>query len=150
MAVVSLRSLQTRRQAGTPELRRVPRIPAARPQPIKARGAARRAVCPRFPFARRRSSCLRRKWVWISMIALAAIEVAGWAWADLTREYSDPSELPYTAATPSAGSLHSAPSYGTKVRFENSARSAFARAGREDKLVLLLHLSGRFSSSETT
>ena len=42
------------------------------------------------------------------------------------------------------------PTCGTQVRFEESAEAAFARAQREDKLVLLLHLSGDFSSPEKT
>ena len=51
---------------------------------------------------------------------------------------------------PSVISLLEAPYFGTKVRFETSPEAAFARARREGKLVLLLHLSGEFRSSETT
>ena len=58
--------------------------------------------------------------------------------------------LPVTPVTLSKGSLHKAPYFGTKVRFEETARAAFARAQSEQKPVLLFHLSGDFSSSEKT
>ena len=93
---------------------------------------------------------LRLKRIWIPALVLIGLGIAGWAWASQGRRYVNPSELSYTAGRPSAASLHSAPYYGTKVRFEDSARTAFLRAEQENKLVLLLHLSGRFGSSEMT
>ena len=93
---------------------------------------------------------LRLKRVWIPALVLIGLGIAGWAWASSRPRFVDPSELSYTAGRPSAASFHSAPYYGTKVRFEESAPAAFARAEQENKLVLLLHLSGRFGSSEMT
>ncbi len=86
----------------------------------------------------------------IGALVAGGLSVAGGVWASRGPRYVDPSELPYTAAAPSPGSLHAAPFFGTKLRFEDSPAAAFMRAEREDKLVLLLHLSGRFGSSETT
>lgn len=93
---------------------------------------------------------LRLKRVWIPALVSAILGMAGWAWAAWTRTYSDPSELPYTVGSPSVESFHFTTTYGTKVRFEASPQAACARAKREEKLVLLLHLSGRFESSDLT
>ena len=93
---------------------------------------------------------LRRKRVWIPAVALLTLGIAAGPWAGWSTKYTDLSQLPSKIVAPSADSLRSAPFYGTRVRFEDSAKAAFARARREDKLVLLLHLSGRFGSSETT
>lgn len=92
---------------------------------------------------------LRRKRVWIPAAA-ALLGITVWAWAVWSSPFTDLSQLPSKVVPPSADSLLSAPCYGTRVRFESSAKAAYARAGREDRLVLLLHLSGRFGSSETT
>ena len=93
---------------------------------------------------------LRRKGVWIPAVAVAALGIAGGAWAVWGSPYTDLSQLPSRVVAPSAESRHRPPCYGTLVRFEQSTAAAFARAKREDKLVLVLHLSGRFGSSETT
>ena len=93
---------------------------------------------------------LRLKRVWIPALLLAISGGAGWAWAAWGRTYDDPIDLPYTVGRPSIESHHFAPCYGTRVRFAASPEAAFARAGREDKLVLLLHLSGNFESSDMT
>lgn len=93
---------------------------------------------------------LRRKRVWIPALAGIALAVTAYATTGSGPRYREPSELPYTVAEPCAASLQPAPYYGTKVAFEESPQAAFNRAKRENKLVLLLHLSGRFGSSETT
>ncbi len=93
---------------------------------------------------------IRRKKIWVPALVLATLGIAGWAWAARGPTYTDPDQVPYTAVVPSAASLHPGPYYGTKAWFLASAEDAFARARVEDKLVLVLHLSGRFGSSETT
>ncbi len=93
---------------------------------------------------------LRRKRVWIPALVVSALGIGGWVWADRSPRYIDPRELAYEPGVPSSASLRAAPYYGTKVRFLASADEACAQAAREDKLVLVLHLSGRFGSSETT
>lgn len=93
---------------------------------------------------------LRLKRVWIPALVVAVFGVGGWAWAVWGRTYADPSDLPYTVGQASIESHHFAPAYGTRVRFAASPQAAFARARREDKPVLLLHLSGRFESSDMT
>lgn len=92
----------------------------------------------------------RRKKVWIPALAAAVLGIAGWLWPSRGPGYADPSQIPFTEGAPSAASLRAAPFYGTRVRFVDSAPEAFARAQEENKLVLVLHLSGRFGSSETT
>lgn len=94
-----------------------------------------------------------RRRVWIAAAAVVALEAAAWIWFPGYRYVDgviDPTSLPYEEGIPSEDSRHPAPFYGTRVRFEPSAPAAFARAAREGKLVLLLHLSGRFESSNTT
>ena len=100
---------------------------------------------------------VRLKRTWIYAVAAVSLGVTWYALSSSGRTYANPAPLPYvpvevpfTAGAPSADSLRSAPTYGTKIHFEDSAALAFARAEREDKLVLLLHLSGRFGSSEMT
>lgn len=89
-----------------------------------------------------------RWWIWVSFLVL--LGAGALTWAARTPSYRQPVDVPYTAVAPSRGSLHAAPHYGTRVRFEESFDAACERAAREGKLVLLFHLSGRFDSSETT
>ncbi len=93
---------------------------------------------------------LRRRRVWISALVVTSLGLAAWVLASGGPEYTDPSQIPFSEGIPSQTSLHSAPHFGTKVRFLPSVQDACARAALENKLVLLLHLSGRFGSSETT
>ena len=93
---------------------------------------------------------LRLKRVWIPSLVLAFVGMGGWAWAQWGRSYTEPSDLPYTVGQPSIEAHHFAPRYGTQVRFASSPQAAFAQARREVKPVLLLHLSGRFESSDMT
>lgn len=93
---------------------------------------------------------LRLKRVWIPLLGLTGLAAGGWTWASSYFGPIDPASLPFTPGTPSSASRHAAPNYGTLVRFEPSPADAFARARQEGKLVLLLHLSGNFDSSETT
>ena len=92
---------------------------------------------------------LKRAWIYAAVVAVLVIigveRLDSWPTTTV-----NPSTLAFTAGAPSAASLRSAPTYGTRITFEDSAALAFARAEREDKLVLLIHLSGRFGSSETT
>lgn len=67
---------------------------------------------------------LRLKRIWIPALLLTSLGIAGWAWAARGPKYTDPSQVPYTAGRPSPGSLHSAPSYGTRVSFEDSTQAA--------------------------
>lgn len=92
---------------------------------------------------------LLRKRIWIPAAVVAILGIAGVLWA-CSPTYTDLSQLPSTIVPPSSESFHSPPYYGTRVRFEASAQVAVDRAQRENKLILLLHLSGRFGSSETT
>ena len=93
---------------------------------------------------------LLRKRVWMPVVAVACLGIGGWVWAASDPRPIDPSELSFSAAEATGGSLHPSPYYGTRVRFMGSVGDAYRRATLEDKLVLVLHLSGRFGSSETT
>lgn len=91
---------------------------------------------------------LKSKRVWIPLLCVAAAVPA--AWAALPEEDLTLDELEFTEGRPSAESRRDAPWYGTRVRFEASPGEAFAAAHAAGKLVLLLHLSGEFGSSEMT
>ena len=104
-----------------------------------------------------------RTWVWVAlfvMVGLAGFASVGNVIAPVAgmvvgppvlEELLQPQKpMAFTKGKPSAASLRAAPTFGTKITFEETTELAFERAKREDKLVLVLHLSGRFGSSEMT
>ena len=95
-----------------------------------------------------------RTWTWVALFVV--VGMTGFAFVGSPEAGPAPDRLQpqkpiaFTKGKPTAASLRAAPTFGTKITFEETTELAFERAKREDKLVLILHLSGRFGSSEMT
>ena len=95
-----------------------------------------------------------RKWYWVALFVVVGMTGFAFVGSPVVGSAADvlqpPKPIAFTKGKPSAASLRAAPTFGTKITFEETTELAFERAKREYKLVLLLHLSGRFGSSEMT